>query len=332
MKRKIVVSVLTSIACVCAILGVGIFSWFATISYKENAVTELDYKVNYKRSINKAFHEDQTKIYKFDSRDQFEEKIAWTNVYGEDFFESNSLIIVDAKGTEYNWSCVENVYKKGNKVVINVSKTRSNIIERNVPDEIIIDNFNVRSALDMFANMPGEDGFVYYIEVDKESVQNVDSIEIEVVYSKTLYTTDEAVNAGFITEEDATNIWYYFREECAKVGIDINDLQFEEVFPLASKLPDEDFVPTPKSPAKLDERVKKDIERAYRDNIYDYFEEGFRSVFEKAEIVYLGTYNGYAAVCLKYKEPFKELLKGIPLSSPIVEQDLLSFAILCRVD
>ena len=127
--------------------------------------------------------------------------------------------------------------------------------------------------------------YVHILEVDKKTIKNINTVEVEIEYSKQLITSDNAVADKIITEEDAQNIQYYLQQEfIAAYGVIPADV---EAVP-------EDFEPAPKAPAELDDETTAAVLRSYEDSVSQWLAFSFTRTFN-GKIIYLGTYNGYIA-------------------------------------
>lgn len=93
------------------------------------------------------------------------------------------------------------------------------------------------------------------------------------------YSLGEVYESGEITRQDLLSMIYYY------YGYIIRENK--EQYP-------EDFAPTPKYPAELDDETKREIENAYQNKFKKENEKLYSDVIAEAE--YFGTYNDYICV------------------------------------
>ena len=202
------------------------------------------------------------------------------------FFDEKALIVVFTFDTEYSHCPFLGAFKENDKVIVSVSKQKENVFEQTLYSKYIATSkLNVTSIFDLLVTPYV---YVHILEVDKKTVQNVDTIEVEIKYSKQLIDCNDAVERGLITEEDAQNIQYYLQQEfIAAYGVIPADV---EAVP-------EDFEPAPKAPAELDDETTAAVLRSYEDSVSQWLAFSFTRTFN-GKVIYLGTYNGYIATAI----------------------------------
>ena len=214
----------------------------------------------------------------------------------EGFFDEKALIVVFTFDTEYSHCPFLGAFKENDKVIVSVSKQKENVFAQTFYSKYLATSkINVTSLIDLvFTPFV----YVHILEVDKKAVQNVNTVEVEIEYSKQLITSDNAVTDKIITEEDAQNIQYYLQQEyIAANGVIPDDV---EAVP-------EDFVPAPKVPEELDDEMTTAVLRSYEDSVSQWLAIDFTRTL-KGKIIYLGTYNGYIATTISIDVDLGDIL------------------------
>ena len=340
-KKSLGFSRFTIAACACALLAVITLSVVLPLSLgKKNRSGDqaddggrvaLDYQVayanededpsmDYSSSTNEMLNMYRNEKLIIRSYDEYRaDKLHHFYYAGEVFFEENALIAVFTYGTEYSHSQLLGVYKENNKVILSVSKQKENVFEQTVETKCFapLPSFRESSAESSSA-YDEHIANVHILRVDKKQIQNVNTVEVEIEYSKQLIAFDDAVADGLITEEDTYSIRYNLQQEFI-----LDPWEPNEDFTLP-----EDFEPAPKDPAELDDETKAAIRQAYVDSCNQWWIRKLDLDFDrrykrhKGEIIYLGTYNGYVATTIRaeifvFRVPSEEV-------EPIV--------FLCKVD
>ena len=206
--------------------------------------------------------------------------------YTKGFFDEKALIVVFTFDTEYSHCPFLGAFKENDKVIVSVSKQKENVFGQTLYSKYLATSeLDVKGIIDVYFT-----SFVYahILEVDKKTIKNINTVEVEIEYSKQLITSDNAVTDRLITEEDAQNIQYYLQQEfIAANGVIPDDV---EAVP-------EDFEPAPKAPAELDDETTAAVLRSYEDSVSQWFAINFTRTL-KGKVVYLGTYNGYIATTI----------------------------------
>ena len=202
------------------------------------------------------------------------------------FFDEKALIVVFTFDTEYSHCPFLGAFKENDKVIVSVSKQKENVLEQVLYSKYLASSgINVTSVFDLLVTPYV---YVHILEVDKKTIKNINTVEVEIKYSKQLVACESAQERGLITEEDAQNIQYYLQQEyIAANGVIPDDV---EAVP-------EDFVPAPKVPEELDDETTAAVLRSYEDSWSQWLAIDFVRTL-KGKIIYLGTYNGYIATVI----------------------------------
>ncbi len=258
--------------------------------------------------------------YKFDSLDEYEiacqqrhlARLRTLGRFDEEFFQRRSLIVIFSYATEYSHCRLTGVSKLDDTLIVTVSKQREKVLYRAMECSLDGYEIDVPNLLRFYENMLGGKAFLYLIDVDKNKVNDVEKVDVEVDYSRDFIYIDDAKDAGIIDENDEYSIEYYFNEEFMKYIQ--SDVEHD-----ASFYP-ENFVPAAKEPETLSEETMKEIEDAYVDSLYELSSVDWAD--GEINTFYLGTYNGYIATAAAIKLPsnfFLQVIVGIPevMPSPI---------------
>ncbi len=304
-------------ACACALIAVIALSVFLPLVLDKNKSGEqaedgrvaLDYTIAYAEGCEAASLEyseilkELKDVYRSDkliirSYDEYcAANMPMEKPYTKGFFDEKALIVVFTFDTEYSHCPFLGAFKENDKVIVSVSKQKENVFGQTLYSKYLATSeLDVKSLIDLFFT-----SFVYVhiLEVDKKTIKNINTVEVEIEYSKQLITSDNAVTDRLITEEDAQNIQYYLQQEfIAANGVIPDDV---EAVP-------EDFVPAPKVPEELDDETTAAVLRSYEDSVSQWLAIDFVRTL-KGKIIYLGTYNGYIATTISIDFDFGPVRK-----------------------